>query len=345
MIVSSARRLLSVATVLALLACADAPTTLVPEGTPAPVAALLRAWPEASGTPPILVGAGDIAKCYDPADPLSVTPPAETPAGQTARLLDRIPGIVYTAGDNAYEYGSPYDYMTCYDPTWGRHRQRTRPSAGNHEYLTPGAAGYFAYFGPAAHPPLGYYSYDVGDWHVVVLNSTPQWALCPPRDATDQLPPPASPGDGRACVGDRLQQLWLAADLAANPRRCTLVYFHHPRFSSGKHGPQYEMQQFWDIMYVAGVDVVISAHDHLYERFAPQDPEGRADPLRGIRQFVVGTGGAPLYPFETILANSEVRNNDTHGVLAVALGSGEYGWAFVPVEGRSFTDYGRGLCH
>ena len=293
--------------------------------------------------PPILVGAGDIARCYDD-NPLDVTPPALTAAESTARLLDRIPGTVYTAGDNAYEFGSPYDYATCYHPTWGRHRARTRPSAGNHEYLTPGAAGYFGYFGARAAPPGGYYSYDLGEWHVVVLNSTTQWALCPPREIGSAIPGPATPAEGRACVGDAAQRAWLALDLASHLKRCTLAYFHHPRFSSGPHGNQYEMQQFWDILYAFGVDVVVSAHDHLYERFAPQDPDGNADAERGIRQFTVGTGGAPLYSFATVVPNSEARDDDTHGVLALALGVGEYGWAFVPVAGESFTDYGRDVC-
>ena len=284
-----------------------------------------------------LVGAGDIARCYPADDPTAIRPARSTPAAATARLLDRIPGTVITLGDNAYEAGSPADYLLCYEPTWGRHRERTRPSAGNHEYLTPGAAGYFAYFGPAAHPPLGYYSYDVGSWHVVVLNSTPQWAECPP--------PASSAEDGRRCVGDVVQREWLRADLTANPTLCTVAYFHHPRFSSGRHGNQYEMQQFWDILYEHGVDVVLSAHDHIYERFAPQDPDGNLDLEQGIREFVVGTGGAELYGFSTIQPNSEVRDNTTWGVLALGLEEGSYRWSFVPVPGGSFTDAGSDTCH
>ena len=285
----------------------------------------------------LLVGAGDIARCYEPEDPTSITPPELTAAESTAMLLDRIAGTVMAVGDNAYEFGSPSDYAFCYDPTWGRHKRRTRPAAGNHEYLTPGAAGYFGYFGLAAAPPVGYYSYDLGSWHIIVLNSTPQWAACPPTKT--------SPGDGRTCLGDPAQRAWLSLDLTAHPARCTLAYFHHPRYSSGLHGSQYEMQQFWDTLYAAGVDVIVSAHDHLYERFAPQDPDGNADPVRGIRQFTVGTGGAELYSFTTVLANSEVRDNRTHGVLALALGKGRYRWLFVPTSGASFTDSGTGSCH
>ena len=285
----------------------------------------------------VLVGAGDIARCYPDDDPLAAVPASTTPAEATAELLDGIPGTVMAVGDNAYQYGSPVDYSSCYDPTWGRHKARTRPAAGNHDYLTPGAAGYFGYFGTASYPPGGYYSYDLGSWHVVVLNSTPQWALCPPVKT--------SAADGRTCVGDVAQRAWLESDLDAHPAVCTIAYFHHPRFSSGEHGNQYEMQQLWDILYAHGVDVVVSGHDHDYERFAPQDPDGTADPTRGIREFVVGTGGAELRGWGTIVPNSEVRLGGTYGVLALALGDGRYGWAFVDAPGRMVRDAGEGACH
>jgi 3',5'-cyclic AMP phosphodiesterase CpdA len=284
----------------------------------------------------VLVGAGDIARCYPAENPTAITPPALTAAESTAVLLDGIDGTVMAIGDNAYELGSPADYALCYEPTWGRHKSRTRPAAGNHEYLTPGAAGYFGYFGPQAAPPGGYYSFDLGSWHVIVLNSTPQWAGCQPA--------PTSVEGGRTCLGDPAQRLWLAADLAGHRQRCTLAYFHHPRYSSGMHGSQYEMQQFWDMLYAAGVDVVISGHDHLYERFAPQDGDGDADRRRGIRQFTVGTGGAELYPFTTIIPNSEVRINTTHGVLALKLGARGYEWAFISTA-SNILDSGRDLCH
>jgi acid phosphatase type 7 len=293
-------------------------------------------WMAPSG-PPVLVGAGDIARCYPSDDPTNITPANLTAAEATARLLDRIPGTVMAVGDNAYEFGSLSDYLLCYHPTWGRHKGRTRPATGNHEYLTPGAAGFFAYFFPDGGPPGGYYSYELGEWHVVVLNSTPQWTACPP--------PKSSPDEGRTCVGDVAQRLWLEADLAAHPNECTIAYFHHPRFSSGRHGSQYEMQQFWDILYANDVDVVVSAHDHLYERFAPQDPVGNADLESGIRQFTVGTGGAELYEFRTVLPNSQRRLNDTHGVLALALGDGGYGWAFIATTGDRVRDFGSERCH
>ena len=293
--------------------------------------------PPPSASAPVLVGAGDIARCYEPETPHDWTAARHTMAEQTARLLDRIDGTVMALGDNAYEAGSPIDYYACYHPTWGRHRARTRPAVGNHEYITPGAAGYFAYFRWRAAPPLGYYSYDIGSWHVVVLNSMSQWTSCQPPPPTTEL--------SRLCAGDRVQQQWLRADLTAHPNRCTIAYFHHPRFSSGLHGSQREMQQMWDILYDHGVDVVVAAHDHIYERFAPQDRDGNLDPETGIRQFVVGTGGAELYSIGTIEENSEVRNNTAHGVLALSLDDGGYGWGFVPVAGQSFSDAGRGECH
>lgn len=347
---------------LAAAGCGDRRSPVAPD-EPEVLGGDLAAWLgrlprnpwRASDGPPVLVGAGDIARCYEPDNPTRITPPGATAAAATARLLDRIPGTVMAVGDNAYELGSPVDYALCYHPTWGRHRSRTRPAAGNHEYLTPGAAGYFAYFGLRAAPPLGYYSYDLGSWHVVVLNSTPQVYACWPPEIEEGRPPdfpspppaPDEPGPaaGRACAGDVAQQAWLAADLATHPARCTIAYFHHPRFSSGLHGNHYQMQRIWDILYANGADVVVSAHDHDYERFAPQDPDGDADPARGIREFVVGTGGAELRGFGEIQPNSEARSDDTYGVLALALDEGRYGWAFVPVPGGAFRDEGAGECH
>ncbi|HVE78037.1 MAG TPA: metallophosphoesterase [Gemmatimonadaceae bacterium] len=330
---------------MATLACGDPPTApeLERQSASADLAGwigtlMLQPWLAAAG-PPVLVGAGDIARCYPASNPTNITAPPRTPAAATARLLDQIPGTVMAVGDNAYEYGSPIDYRLCYHPTWGRHRARTRPAAGNHEYLTPGAAGYFTYFGAAAAPPGGYYSYDLGSWHVVVLNSTPQWAACPP--------PATSPEDGERCVGDVPQRTWLITDLADHGAACTVVYFHHPRYSSGKHGSQYEMQQFWDIMVAAGVDVVVSAHDHLYERFARQDQFGNAPETGGIRQFTVGTGGTDFYgvgPWGRI-DNSEALILNRYGVLALSLGEMGYGWAFVSAPDGAILDSGSDSCH
>lgn len=257
----------------------------------------------------VLLAAGDIADC--------VSPGAEA----TAAILDTLPGAVATLGDNAYPRGTAEEYARCYDPTWGRHRARTRPSPGNHEYLSPAAAPYFAYFGAAAGKPgEGWYSYELGAWHVVVLNSEV------PHDA-------ASP-----------QLAWLRADLAAHPARCTLAYWHRPRFSSGLHGSNAGMAPFWDALYEAGADVVLVGHDHTYERFAPQAPDGRVDPARGIRQFVVGTGGRAPYAFPNVAPNSEVRYNAGNGILRMELEERGYRWLFIPTRGAS-PDGGSGTCH
>jgi hypothetical protein len=228
---------------------------------------------------------------------------------------------VLTTGDNAYPVGAATDFLACYDPTWGRHLARTRPSPGNHEYYTDGAAPYFAYFGPnAGTPGRGYYSFDLGDWHVVALNSNIDFAA------------------GSA------QDRWLRADLAASHSRCTLAYWHHPLFSSGAHGNNPPLIDVWRILYAFGVDVVVNGHDHDYERFGRQTPGAVADPARGIRQFVVGTGGTPLRPFGAVRANSRVRDSATHGVLKLTLHAADYDWDFVPIKGQTFRDSGHGTC-
>ncbi|HSK85986.1 MAG TPA: metallophosphoesterase [Rubrobacter sp.] len=220
--------------------------------------------PEVDGLP-VVVAAGDIAACATEGDEA------------TARLVGGIEGTVLTLGDNAYPDGSGENFAECYDPSWGQFKVRTKPSPGNHEYETAGASGYFDYFdyfGDAAgDPDEGYYSYDLGSWHIVALNSN-----C---------------GEGEIRCGPGSPQVqWLEEDLAANDEEaCTLAYFHHPLFTSGEYRPGIErVEHLWEILYAAGVDVVLNGHDHNYQRFAPQDPQGRADPEDGIRQFVVGTG-------------------------------------------------------
>lgn len=260
--------------------------------------------------PAILVGAGDIAACDSQGDE------------QTAALLDSIPGTVFTAGDNVYESGTPEEFANCYDPSWGRHKARTRPAPGNHEYATAGAAGYFAYFGESAgEPGKGYYSYDVGAWHVVVLNTM------------------LDMGPGSA------QEQWLRADLSAHDASCTLAYGHHPRFSSGPYGNDSRLQAVWEALYQAGAEVLIFGHSHTYERFAPQTADGTADAERGVREFVVGTGGRSHYPFQDAPPNLEVRDNQTFGVLMLTLWENRYEWEFVPVSGGAFTDSGSAPCH
>ncbi|MGZ3455700.1 MAG: metallophosphoesterase family protein, partial [Polyangiales bacterium] len=264
-----------------------------------------------------LVGAGDIADCGLDDD------------SATAKLIDAIPGAVFTAGDNAYEDASVDDFMRCYQPTWGRHRDRTHPSPGNHEYATPRAGPYFAYFCAAAGTPFkGWYSYDVGTWHVVALNSN-----CEEFQS------------GIGCEAGSEQEQWLRADLAAHPAKCTLAYFHHPLFTSGKNGQSAYMRPIWQALYDANVDVVVSGHSHVYERFAPMNPNGELDPVRGIRELVVGTGGVKLSGFGDVQPGSEVRQADTHGVIKLTLHASSYDWEFVPVAGKSFRDAGTGSCH
>lgn len=258
----------------------------------------------------MIVGAGDISSCRQDVDE------------QTARLIDDIDGTVFTLGDNVYEDGSPEEYADCYGPTWGRFKNRTRPVAGNHEYQTAFAGGYFDYFGAAAGDrDKGYYSYELGAWHIVVLNSN------------------------LSMSATSTQTAWLRADLAANSKACTLAMWHHPRFSSGRHGNWGAPQPLWQALYEAGAEVVLVSHDHLYERFGPQTPTGIADAEYGIRQFVVGTGGTSTYDFTTVQPNSEVRSARNPGVLKLTLRHDGYSWEFIPIEGKSFTDSGEGSCH
>ena len=264
----------------------------------------------------VIVAAGDIADCAKEGDEA------------TARLVSSIEDTVLTLGDNAYPDGTAQDFEECYDPTWGQFKERTRPSPGNHEYHTEEASGYFDYFGKAARDPdKGYYSYDLGGWHFVALNSN-----C---------------GEELRCGPGSPQGRWLEKDLAASDEEaCTLAYFHHPLFTSGSYRPGIErVERLWEILYAGGVDVVLNGHDHNYQRFAPQDPQGRADPEDGIREFVVGTGGRSNYQISQPIANTEVYNDDTFGVLELTLHPKSYDWKFVPVAGDTFTDSGVARCH
>ena len=306
-------RLLFVSLIVFLIfSCVPVPTPMTV--TPTPTASQISPSTEtATLSPendPVLVGAGDIADCSSDGDEA------------TANLLDKIPGIVFTTGDNAYPNGTASNFLDCYEPSWGRHKARTYPSAGNHDYRTKGAEGYYDYFGSVAgDPDKGYYSYDLGTWHIIVLNSNIPVEVGSP------------------------QEEWLRADLASHPVACTLAYWHHPRFSSGNHhGSNTEVQGFWQDLYDYGADVVLGGHEHNYERFAPQDPQGFADPLRGIRQFVIGSGGRSHYGFGSPITNSEARNDDTYGVLKLTLHSNSYSWEFVPEAGKTFTDSGSAPC-
>jgi acid phosphatase type 7 len=255
----------------------------------------------------VLVGAGDIAVCGSVA------------TAQTAALLDRIDGTVFTAGDNAYFQGSAANYRDCYEPTWGRHKHRTRPSPGNHEYETAGGAAYFAYFGPSAGPPgLGYYSFEAGPWHVVSLNS---------NVAANQGSP---------------QYQWLANDLLARNARCVAAIWHHPMFSSGPNGPSPLMRDIWQLLQQARAEIVITGHDHVYERFVPLDANRRPTP-DGLRQFTVGTGGAELYSFVNVSPDSEMRIA-AFGILKLNLTGDGYRWEYLGTNGN-VLDSGTGTCH
>lgn len=292
-----------------MLATSPAParTSITPSpATPVPTATI---------APATLLAAGDIAACGSGA------------ADATARLLERVPGTIATLGDNAYERGTAIEFAQCFGPTWGRMRDRIQPALGNHEYGLGNANAYFDYFGAAAGPRgTGYYSYELGAWHVLVLNSE-----C---DAIG------------GCGVSSPEVAWLRADLAASSARCTIAMWHHPRWSSGaEHGSDAAYDTFWRVLYQFGVEVVLNGHDHEYERFAPQTPDAKRDEAKGIREFVVGTGGRSLYPVNPPIGNSEVLRNDTYGVLQLTLRAEGYDWHFLPVEGGVFTDSGTGLCH
>jgi hypothetical protein len=268
------------------------------------------------GPPPsgkVIVAAGDIADCFSDGDEA------------TARLVGSIDGTALTLGDNAYEDGTAKDFSECYEPSWGQFKDRTKPAPGNHDYETEGASAYFDYFGDAAGQPGKGYSYELRGWHIVALNSNCEEV---------------------GCQASSPQLRWLEADLAKDTKTCTLAYFHYPLFSSGKYRPGIrEVKPLWEALYAAEVDVVLNGHDHNYQRFAPQDPDGKADPQSGIREFVVGTGGRSHYPILGPIANSEVYNDETYGVLKLTLRPEGYEWRFIAVEGETFTDSGSARCH
>jgi acid phosphatase type 7 len=283
------------------------------------VTTLAVLWSGWVGVPPataggaVLVGAGDISECHSSGD------------SATARLVESIGGTVFTLGDNAYKNGTWKQFKDCYGRAWGRFKARTRPAVGNHEYHS-GARAYWDYFGSrAGRRGKGWYSYDIGGWHVIVLNSICYRVSC--HEGSEQ-------------------ERWLRADLARHDNKCTLAYWHIPRFSSDRgHGNNPDVGPFWEALYDYGADLVLGAHAHSYERFAPMDPDGRADPEHGLRQIVVGTGGAGSYDLGGTRPHSQVRNDSTYGVLKLTLHSDSYDWTFVPVAGESFEDSGHGSCH
>jgi hypothetical protein len=260
-----------------------------------------------------VVAAGDVASCASRGDE------------RTARLIRRIRGTIAVLGDTVYERGTRREFRRCYHPTWGTELRRTRPALGNHEYRWRSAAGYFDYFGRRAGARGdGWYSYELGRWHVVVLNTNCSRVRCGPRSR---------------------QYGWLRRDLSKSKKPCTLAYGHHPRFSSGFDGPHPVLRPLFRLMYAHGVELYLAGHDHHYERFAPVRPDGRVDRRQGLRQFVVGTGGRSLVPAVLPLRSSRARAWRTYGVLVLRLLPGRFTWRFRPVPGSSFRDVGGARCH
>jgi hypothetical protein len=266
----------------------------------------------------VLLAAGDVASCRGDGDE------------RTARILDGHAGTVAVLGDVSQTDGSAASYTRCYAPTWGRHKRRTRPAPGNHDYGQPGPApysarAYFDYFGALAGPRgRGYYSYEHGTWHIVSLNSNCMVV---------------------SCAAGSAQVRWLRRDLALHPAGCTLAYWHHPRFSSGRREQLERTEPLWAALYEAGAEIVLSGHDHIYERFAPQTPIGDLNAAYGIREFVVGTGGFGHKRINAVRPLSKARDSKTFGVLKLRLLPDRYRWRFLPVRGSTFTDAGTGSCH
>lgn len=300
--------------------------TPTPTSTPAPTATPTPTpspSPSPTGTPAgsiVVTAAGDIA-----CDPGSNTgAPASCDQMGTAALIASInPAAVLTLGDNQYENGTLSAFQQVYGPSWGQHLAKTYPAIGNHEYLTSGAAGYFGYFGSRA--PSSYYSYNLGAWHFISLNSECSHIA-------------------GGCTAGGAQETWLKADLAAHPGQCVLAYWHEPRWSNGQHGNATQMTTIWNDLVAAKATLVLSGHNHDYERYAPMNASG-VKTTGGVREFVVGTGGKNHYAITAApMAAQEVSNDKTFGVLKLTLSSGAYSWQFVPAAGYTFTDAGSGTC-
>ncbi len=319
------KRALIFAVAALLAACSPLPAPVpTPSASPAPSTPhTIAVTPSGSGLAVtatiVIAAAGDIA--CDPAS--TARPPANCDQAATANLVGSIdPVAVLTLGDTQYEDNSIAKFQAGYAPTWGKYLEKTFPTIGNHEYLTRNAAGYFSYFGTRA--PSTYYSYDIGAWHFISLNSE------------------CSHVTG-GCTAGGAQETWLNADLAAHSG-CVLAYWHEPRWSNGEHGNATQMATIWSDLVAAHADIVLSGHNHDYERYAPMDASGVATP-GGVREFVVGTGGKNHYPItKPPLAAEQVSNDSTYGVLKLTLAPGSYAWQFIPVPGATFGDSGTGTC-
>jgi acid phosphatase type 7 len=267
----------------------------------------------ATNADPVLVGAGDIADCGTSDDE------------HTAALIDGIAGDVFTAGDNVYPSGTASNYASCYGPSWGRFKSRTHPVMGNHDLGSNSSSAYYDYFGSAAGPRgKGYYSFDRGSWHVIVLNSNCGTV---------------------SCSAGSTQERWLQADLAAHPVACTLAIWHHPRYASGSEAQNPSVDPLWRDLYAAGADVVVNGHAHRYERLKPLGATGSSDAAYGMRQFVVGSGGEKMGLPAVRQSASEAINGRWRGVLKLTLHAGSYDWRFVGEPGSTFSDAGSGSCH
>lgn len=288
--------------------------TYTPTNTPTETASPTSTeTPQPTATPYYFIGAGDISMCN------------RSDHYNTALLLEKYPGEIFTAGDNSNDEGYAEEYKNCFAPSWGRFFSRIHPVPGNHDYRVKEGKPYYDYFGnKAGKKGEGYYSYDVGPWHIIALNSNCDYVGCGP---------------------DSEQYKWLKRDLKNNPSRCTMAIWHHPRVSSAPEGKDKSVKPFWDLLYEYGADVIVNGHSHIYERYAPQNPDLKIDYESGLVQFIVGTGGAFFEDLKTIQANSQAKITQTHGILVFELYEDRYDWGFLPVDGVSFFDSGTMYCH
>jgi hypothetical protein len=309
-------RLLLVLGLGSILGCATiTPLATTPPGSTGPSASI------PSGPDPVIAAAGDIA-CDPSVD--SGAPARCDQAATAAQVLALKPDAVIALGDQQYETNTAAAYVSVFDKSWGQFKDLIHPTIGNHEYLTHDATGYFGYFGGAAGDPTkGYYSWNLGAWHMIALNSE------------------CSHVGG--CRSGSAQETWLQADLAANPTACTLVTWHEPRWSSGEHGNATQMDAIWRDLVDAHVDVVLTGHNHDYERFPALDASGNPNPS-GVQEFVVGTGGKNHYPFKAPAIAGEIRDDTSFGILKMTLHQTGYDWQFLPAPGYRFTDSGSMAC-